>query len=118
MITRSNLLDHWLDAMASRPAATTRSASSPIIAYDLIDTAPVVTAPRASRAARRPSGWRARASSGCRSSRPTTPAGSSASSSIGDLLKARQHIVEEEAKRERFFGNDGPDGESIRREAP
>ena len=28
----------------------------------------------------------------------------SASSRIGDLLKARQRLVEEEAKRERFFG--------------
>jgi hypothetical protein len=26
---------------------------------------------------------------------------------IGDLLKARQRIVEEEAKRERFFGHRG-----------
>jgi chloride channel protein, CIC family len=103
VITRSSLLDHWLEAMTSAPGHIDPLGTSPIIAFDLIDALPVVTYPDEScrQAAER------MASAGVKRLpvvAPEDPGRLVGIVVIGDLLKARQHIVEEEAKRERFFG--------------
>jgi CBS domain-containing protein len=110
VITRSSLLEHWLDAMTGAAGGTDPLAASPIIAFDLIDTPPVVAYPDEScrEAAER------MASAGVKRLpvvSPDDPGRLVGIVVIGDLLKARQRIVEEEAKRERFFGQRGvPEG--------
>jgi CBS domain-containing protein len=106
IITRTNLLDHWLEAMMGAAGASDPLVSSPIIAYDLIDATPVVSYPDEScrEAAER------MASCGVKRLPVVSPDDATQLLGIvviGDLLKARQRIVEEEAKRERFFGQPG-----------
>jgi CIC family chloride channel protein len=106
VITRTNLLEHWLEALTGAPEGLDPLGASPIIAYDLIDTSPVVTYPDEScrEAAER------MAEAGVKRLpvvAPDDPGRLVGIVVIGDLLKARQRIVEEEAKRERFFGQRG-----------
>ena len=42
VITRTNLLEHWLEALTAAPGGVDPLAASPIIAYDLIEAQPVV----------------------------------------------------------------------------
>ena len=103
IITRSNLLDHWLEAISDAPEGADPLGTGPIIAYDLIDTPPIVAHPDEScrEAAER------MASAGVKRLpvvSPDDPGQLVGIVAIGDLLKARQQIVEEEATRERFFG--------------
>jgi H+/Cl- antiporter ClcA len=106
LITRSNLLEHWLDALMNAPGGVDPLSASPIIAYDLIDAPAVVAYPDEScrEAAER------MAAAGVKRLpvvSPDDPGRLVGIVVIGDLLKARQRIVEEEAKRERFFGQRG-----------
>ncbi len=103
VITQSNLLEHWLGALTGGAGGLDPLGSTPIIAYDLIEASPIVAFPDEScrEAAER------MAESGVKRLpvvAPDDPTRLVGIVVIGDLLKARQRIVEEEAKRERFFG--------------
>jgi CBS domain-containing protein len=104
--TRSNLLEHWLEALTGAAGGIDPLNTSPIIAFDLIDAPPVVACRDEScrEAAER------MASAGVKRLpvvAPDDPGRLVGIVVIGDLLKARQRLVEEEAKRERFFGHRG-----------
>jgi CBS domain-containing protein len=104
--TRSSLLEHWFEALTGAPGGIDPLSASPIIAYDLIDAPPVLAYPDEScrEAAER------MAAAGVKRLpvvSPDDPGRLVGIVVIGDLLKARQRIVEEEAKRERFFGHRG-----------
>ena len=78
MITRSNLLAHWTDALLGGKDAIV---IGPIVACDLIDRQVVTACPSEScRAAPRPSGWRRPASNACPWWHPMIPTACSASS--------------------------------------
>jgi len=104
VITRSNLLEHWTDALlgVGNPVGM-----GPIIAYDLIDRSVVTACPKES----------------CRSAAermakagvkrlpivaPDEPGRLLGIVSLGDLLRARQRLLDEESKRERFYGSRQP----------
>ena len=109
VVTRSNLLEHWLLARADRPADHPPFGHGPIIAYDLIDVAPVVAHP--SETCREAAERMARA--GIKRLPvvdPEDPGRLVGIVVIGDLLQARQRIVIEEDERERFFGQRGAAG--------
>jgi H+/Cl- antiporter ClcA len=99
VITRSNFLDQWIDALSTG----TTIGQGPIIAYDLID-GPVVTAcPGES--------CRAAAERMAQANvkrlpvvGPDDPDCLLGIVSLGDLLRARQHLLDEESRRERFYG--------------
>jgi CBS domain-containing protein len=106
VITRSNLQEHWLEALVGGADGIDPLGASPIVAYDLIDTSPVVAFPDEScrEAAER------MAASGIKRLpvvSPDDPTRLVGIVVIGDLLKARQRLVDEEARRERFFGKPG-----------
>jgi CBS domain-containing protein len=103
VITRSALLDHWLGAMSDAPGGVAPLATSPIIAFDLIETPPVVTYPDEScrEAAERMASAGVKRLPVVAADDPSRLVGIVV---LGDLFKARQRIIEEEAKRERFFG--------------
>jgi CIC family chloride channel protein len=102
MITQSNLLEHWLIALADGNSTLDPLGTSPIIAYDLIESEPITAYPD------EPCRETAErlATSGIRrvpvvsSQDPTRLVGIVA---IVDLLKARRRMLDEEATRERFF---------------
>jgi H+/Cl- antiporter ClcA len=100
VITRSNLLDHWTDALLGGGDGL---GAGPIIAYDLIDR-PVVTAlpgETCRAAAER------MAASGVKRLpvvSPDDPDRLLGIVSLGDLLRAHGRQHEEESKRERYFG--------------
>jgi H+/Cl- antiporter ClcA len=109
VITQSNLLEHWLAAMQGGAGTTDPLGASPIIAFDLIGQAAVVAYPGEScrDAAER------MAQTGVRRLpvvSPDDPGVLLGIVSIGDLLKARQRIAEEEDRRERFFGRRAANG--------
>jgi H+/Cl- antiporter ClcA len=107
MLTRSNLLEHWIAALRSPSEQADLDTMNPIIAYDLLDRNPITAYPEES----------------CR-----TAAERMAQTGVGrllvvapdnphrllgivtrsDLLKGRTRYLEEEAKRERFFGARAP----------
>jgi H+/Cl- antiporter ClcA len=103
VITRSNLLEHWITAIVGGEPRTDHLKSGPIIAYDLIGRTPITIAPEEScrTAAER------MAQNGVKRLPVVSADGSDRLVGIvtlSDLLKARRQILEEEAKRERFFG--------------
>ncbi len=103
LVTRSSLLEHWLTALGNHPDGADPLGASPILAYDLIDSPPIVAVPDEScrEAAER------MAASGIKRLPVVAhddPGRLVGIVVIGDLLKARQRIVEEEGFRERFFG--------------
>jgi chloride channel protein, CIC family len=107
LITQSDLLEHWLMALAGAPGGADPLGASPIIAYDLIGQSPIVVAPDEScrQAAER------MAQAGVKRLpviAPDDPNRLVGIVTIGDLLKARQRIVEEEARRERFLFGPAP----------
>jgi chloride channel protein, CIC family len=109
MLTRLNLLEHWLDTLAGAAGGLNTVVASPIIAFDLIDAPPVVTFPDAScrEAAER------MAASGINRLpvvSPDDPGRLVGIVVLGDLLKTRQRLVDEEALRDRFFRQPGPTG--------
>lgn len=103
VITRSALLDHWLEALSDSPGGVDPLGTGPIIAFDLIETPPVVAHPDEScrEAVERMASTGVKRLPVVAVDDPSRLVGIVV---IGDLLKARQRIVEEEAKRERFIG--------------
>ena len=100
MITRSNLLDHWTDALLGGKDAIV---IGPIIAYDLIDRQVVTACPSEScrAAAER------MAEAGVKRLpvvAPDDPDRLLGIVALGDLLQARYRLLNEESKRERFYG--------------
>jgi chloride channel protein, CIC family len=104
VITRSNFLDHWTDALLGGGAGGSGEiGAGPIIAYDLIDRKAVTAHPGEScRAA-------AERMAGAGIKRlpvvaPDDPGRVLGIVSLGDLLQARQRQLDEESRRERFYG--------------
>ncbi|MBV8677166.1 MAG: chloride channel protein, partial [Planctomycetaceae bacterium] len=102
VITRSSLLEHWIAGPAGAPGGD-GPGFGPIIAYDLIDQPPVTAFPWES--------CRAVAERMAQTGvkrvpivKPDDPLTLVGIVSLTDLLKSRLRLVEEEAKRERFFG--------------
>jgi CIC family chloride channel protein len=103
VITRSNLLEHWISALIGGDPNAHLSKMGPIIAYDLVGREPVTAYPEEScrTAVER------MARSGVKRLPVVNleePAKMIGIVTLSDLLKARQRLLEEEAKRERFFG--------------
>jgi CBS domain-containing protein len=103
VLTRSNLLEHWVSVELEREKTGSPAALGPIIAFDLVQRAPITAYP-----------WES-----CRSAaermaaegvgRLVVVSSENANRMIGivtrsDLLKPRARAAEEERKRERFFG--------------
>jgi H+/Cl- antiporter ClcA len=106
ILTESNLLDHWLVVGNGGNGDPDAFLSSPIIAYDLMNPAPMVALPddscreMAERLAESPERSLPVVS-------PEDPAKLIGILTVTDLLKARQWAREEEGKREKFFGQRG-----------
>jgi CIC family chloride channel protein len=103
MLTRSNLLEHWTTALIDGSKESEWPGTGPIIAYDLVDRPTVVVSPQDScrAAAER------MAQAGVRRLPVVDPADPDrllGLLTVSDLLKARQRLVQEELKRERFLG--------------
>lgn len=99
VITRSNLLDHWAEALIDGRT----HGMDPIIAYDLIHGSIVSATPGEScrTAAER------MARTGVKQLivvAPEQPDRLLGIVSLGDLLSSRQRLIDEESKRERFYG--------------
>jgi H+/Cl- antiporter ClcA len=103
VLTRTNLLEHWVSAEFQRAGASAATTVGPIIAYDLLHRPPIIAYP-----------WES-----CRTGaermaevgvgRLVVVAPENPDKIVGivtrsDLLKARARAVEEERKRERFLG--------------
>ena len=103
IITQSNLLEHWLIALAAGEGSRDPLGASPIIAYDLIDSTAMAAYPDESC---RTMAERLALSGDRRLPviSPQDPTRLLGIVAIVDLLKARQRVLEEEAKRERFIG--------------
>jgi CBS domain-containing protein len=102
VVTRSNLLDHWVTAMMPGPDGAKPAPIDPIIAYDLIERKPVTAYPWES--CRSAAERMAQAGVG----RLPVVSAEDPNKVVGiitrsDLLKARARAVEEEARRERFI---------------
>lgn len=104
LVTRSNLLEHWFSDLFGGAGGADRFNAAPIITYDLIDRAPVTIFPVAS--------CREAAEQMARSGVKQLPVVASDASgrlvgivTLGDLLKSRQRLIEEEHRRERFIGH-------------
>jgi H+/Cl- antiporter ClcA len=112
VITRSSLLEHWVSALLDGPAGAARVLeSSPIIAYDLIDRPAVTATPGES--------CRLAAERMARAGVKRLPVVADDDAtrlvglvSLGDLLKSRRRLIEEEDRRERFLGPESPRGRS------
>ncbi len=102
VITQANLLDHWLAGPGSAAGGIDTLGTSPIIAYDLIDSTPAPVHPNEScrETAERLAGSGTRRLPVVSLQDPTRLVGIVA---IVDLLKARQRMIDEEATRERYF---------------
>ena len=100
VITRSNLLDHWTDALLGGEDAIV---IGPIIAYDLIDRQVVTAYPSEScrAAAERMAEAGVKRLPVVAADDPDRLLGIVAA---GDLLQARYRLLNEESKRERFYG--------------
>ncbi|MBX6313200.1 MAG: chloride channel protein, partial [Isosphaeraceae bacterium] len=106
LVTQSSLLEHWVTALLSGNQGAGPFGTSPIIAYDLIEHRPVITTPEES--------CRAVAERMAQTGVKRLPVVSADDPNrlvgivtLGDLLKARQRLLEEEARRERFFFGPG-----------
>jgi H+/Cl- antiporter ClcA len=101
VVTRSNLLEHWVSAMLQQGQGNELVPS--IITYDLLDREPIVAYP-----------WEACRTAAERMAQagvgrlpvvsPDNPKKLVGLVTRSDLLKGRARYVEEEAKRERFLG--------------
>jgi H+/Cl- antiporter ClcA/CBS domain-containing protein len=102
LVTRSGLLEHWMTALLRGGAPGGEPAAGPIIAYDLAELAPIVAHPeetcRAAAERMAAAGVKRLLVVG-----PEDPARLLGIVTLGDLLKARQQLLEEEARRERFL---------------
>ena len=103
MITKSNLLDHWLAVGADGDRSSEGLGTSPIIAYDLMNPVPMVAYPDDScrEIAER---FAISAERSLPVVSPQDPIRLLGILGVTDLLKARQRASEEEGKREQFFG--------------
>jgi CBS domain-containing protein len=105
VIIRSDLLEHWISALVGGPVTGGADllGMRATIAYDLIGRSAVTASPREScrLAAER------MAREGVKRLpvvAPEEPGRLLGLVTLGDLLKARRRLIEEEAKRERFLG--------------
>ena len=103
VITRSDLLEHWITGLIDGSKDAGVLGKGVIIAYDLISRQPITTYPSESCriAAER------MAQMGVKQLpvvSPDDPNQLIGIVTVGDLLKAHQRLFEEEAKRERFYG--------------
>jgi CBS domain-containing protein len=111
IVTESSLLGHWLVAGDGRTNGLDPWLTSPIIAFDLMNAAPMVAFPdescreMAERLAESPERSLPVVS-------PEDPGRLLGILTVTDLLKARQWAREEEGKREKFFGQRGLVGEA------
>jgi H+/Cl- antiporter ClcA len=103
MVTRSNLLEHWvLEFLARTPEKGGAGTAAPIIAFDLIEREPITAYPWES--CRSAAERMAQASVGrLPVVSPDNPNRVIGMLTRSDLLKARARQVEEEARRERFL---------------
>jgi H+/Cl- antiporter ClcA len=110
MITRSNLLEHWVAAMLQQSKDGDLGEVEPIIAYDLVEREPITAYPWES--CRTAAERMAQAGVGrLPVVSPDDPKQLMGLVTRSDLLKGRARYVEEEAKRERFIGGrPGPRG--------
>jgi CBS domain-containing protein len=103
VLTRSNLLEHWVSVSLRREAEADPAAMGPIIAYDLVHRPPITAYPlescrtAAERMAERGVGRLVVVS-------PDNPNQMVGIVTRSDLLKPRARSVEEEYKHERFLG--------------
>lgn len=99
----SKLLEHWIGALLTGDPTASSLKTSPIIAYDLINREVVTafTEESCRTAAERMAQRGIKRLPVVHPDQPTKLVGIV---TLGDLLKARQRTLEEEAKRERFFG--------------
>jgi H+/Cl- antiporter ClcA len=101
VVTRSNLLEHWVSMMLEEPAGD--GLAPPIITYDLLDREPITAYPWES--CRTAAERMAQAGVGrLPVVSPDSPKKLVGLITRSDLLKGRARYVEEEAKRERFLG--------------
>ena len=103
IVTKTNLLEHWLTALATGTSASEPLGIGPIIAYDLIEpkTITAVSNESCRDAAER------MARTGVQRLPvvdPGDPKRLVGIVTIGDLLKSHLRVVEEEGTRERFLG--------------
>ncbi len=103
MVTQSSLLEHWMSALLEGGGGPDGPATGPILAYDLAELTPITARPGEPCRAAAERMVRA----GVRRLLVVDPDDSTRLVGLvtfGDLLKARQHLLEEEARRERFLG--------------
>jgi CBS domain-containing protein len=98
VITRSNFMDHWIGALShGEPVG-----KAPIIAYDLVDRQVVTAYPGES--CRTVADRRAQANvKRLLIVSPDESVRLIGIVSLGDLLRARHHLIDEESRRERFY---------------
>jgi CBS domain-containing protein len=103
MVTRSNLLEHWVSSMLQPAKDGSPAEVHPIITYDLLDRQPITAYPWES--CRTAAERMAQAGVGrLPVVSPDNPDKLVGLITRSDLLKGRARYVEEEAKRERFIG--------------
>ena len=103
VLSRSNLLEHWVSVELPREAAADPEAMGPIIAYDLLHQPAITAYPLEScRAAAERMAERGAARLVMAS--PDNPNQIVGIVTRGDLLKPRARSVEEERKHEQFLG--------------
>jgi CBS domain-containing protein len=103
VLTRSNLLEHWVSVELQYEAGAEEAATAPIIAYDLVHRPPITAYP-----------WESCRTAAERMSAlhvgrlvvmsPDDPDKMVGIVTRSDLLKSRARTVDEERKRERFLG--------------
>lgn len=103
LVTRSNLLGHWLSDLFDGTEGAKAFKTAPIITYDLIDRVPVTIAPEATcrEAAERMARFGVKQLPVVATDVPGRLVGIV---TLGDLLKSRGRLIEEEHRRERFIG--------------
>jgi CBS domain-containing protein len=106
VITRSDLLEHWITGLIDGSKDGGVLGKGAIIAYDLISRQPITAYPSESCriAAERMAQMGVKQLPVVSSDHPNQLIGMV---TVGDLLKAHQQLFEEETKRERFYGR-GP----------
>jgi H+/Cl- antiporter ClcA/CBS domain-containing protein len=109
VITRTNLLEDWVTAALSSGKASAVPGIAPIIAFDLISREPITAYP-----------WESSRTAAERMAQhgvgrlpivaPDDPRKIVGIVTRSDLLKARARVLDEEMRRERFFGNGRSEG--------
>jgi CBS domain-containing protein len=107
MVMQSSLLDHWTSSLFDGAAGADPLGLGPIIAFDLIDHSPITIEVGATC---RDAAMRMAESSVKQLPvvSPDAPDRIAGIVTLGDLLKSRQRLIEEEDRRERFLGRGAP----------